>query len=1095
MSSVSIYPQGAALATGSSLQFSVTCTYANGAQDDCTAAGGATWSSSSASYLSVSSSGMAKWFTDAGSNNPFALAHVIVSAGGISDRAEIMGQHVGDVFYQYPTPEYSSYVDGSSGARLPLNVVVGSTVTIGSGFVINQANPGWTGGNPFQMTCSWSSSNTSIASVDRHGQVTAIAPGTVDITCGRAGTAVYGQVNSSTWISPGNVITLSVVAAPTAANTTWYVRPDGGTPFVNTSQTPNGQCDGTHDAAYPGSGVNQPCALGDFNYLYFDQVSHLRSKWMISGGDTVIVRQKAGGYNPAIIQASIYSPTNCGDMQYCDVPSIPSGSMLRPTRILGENYGSCHGDSAKTLLNVWGRAGINVRGSQFVEVSCFEMTDKAACGAGAFSNSSCVPGNGVGTFGIVQSALTSQVSYNDLFVHGLAAEAIHGASGVGVVGNYLHIRAMPAAGIDMDDAPWLSSNISVAGGFTLNNSITEFTGCIEEYPVTHAYPYLECRDQNTGGYGDGFGTASTTGDWVFDHDIWRYNFQDGLDLLHSGMQHLSITNSQSYGNDGQAYKIGSADTVVFRNNTAVVNCNRITAVIGDEPAGAVVPGVAPCRGGGDWVPMNFTDQGTYLVQNNTLVGYGSVPFDLSCAVGWGICSHATAIAQNNIILGYSDPMSNGGNLPASFYPGSGSAMPANNGWSQHDHNLLFNVRSCPSNLGQGETCNTLNPKLLNQPNSPIPSETALDNFNFAPASSSPLIGAGTAVAGITTDILGNLRASVPTIGAIEVTGVGSAAITPPTPSITTLSLSATPVSAVAGANVTLSATASLANSLLPTGSVSFVAGSKLLGTASLSSGTATLNTSSLAAGTYAVTASYAGDSNFAAVSSNQTTLTINTANVLQPVLTAAVSPNPATPGQAVTFSASVTGANGLTPTGVINFLVNGKTVQAQLSGSGFASTSLASLAAGTYPVTATYLGDTNFNAASVPAGTLAVAATQTKVAAALTITATPNPATTNQPLTLTAAAPAVNGVTPTGTVSFTVNNTTLTAPLTGGAATVSMAALGAAGTYTVAATYSGDNNFNAASASPATVSVAVPASNVTVSIAQPATGFTSCPAL
>ena len=65
----------------------------------------------------------------------------------------------------------------------------------------------------------------------------------------------------------------------------------------------------------------------------------------------------------------------------------------------------------------------------------------------------------------------------------------------------------------MDDTPHSLGNISVAGGFTMNNSITEFVGCVEEYPIVHKYPYIECRDSETGGYGDGFGTASTTGDW------------------------------------------------------------------------------------------------------------------------------------------------------------------------------------------------------------------------------------------------------------------------------------------------------------------------------------------------------------------------------------------------------------------------------------------------------------------------------------------------------------------------------------------------------------------------------------------------------
>jgi hypothetical protein len=773
-------PQGAVLQQGSSLQFSVRCTYNDGTTDDCTGVGGAVWRSSSPSTMSVSSSGVARWTQDPGSGNPFAYGFVLVSVGGMKDRAAVVGQHTGDVFYQYPTPDFRSYNDpGNNSVLLPLNFVVGSTVTIGSGFVINHATPGEKSGNPFQMTCNWSSSNPAVATVDRYGQVTAASPGTVTITCGRAGDGVYGKSTDPRWPAPGNVITLTVVAGG-KGKTTWYVRPGGGTPFVNRAQTPNGQCDGKHDADYPGKGVDQPCALGDFEYLYFDQVSHSRSAWMIAGGDTVIVRQKPSGYDAAVINGyKAYSPTNCGDIEYCDVPSIPSGTASQHTRILGENYASCHADSAKTLLLAYGREAVNVKDSQFVDISCFEITDQAACGRGRFTND-CRPDSHSGYYGIQESALTSKVNYTDLFIHGLEISGISGATGVGVVANHIHIRAMPMAGIDMDDAPWFSSNISVAGGFTMTNSITEFTGCIEEYPVVHQYPYIECRDQNAGDYGDGFGTASTTGNWVFDHDIWRYNFQDGLDLLHSGMQSLTVTNSQSYGNDGQAYKVGAADIVTFRNNSALDNCNRISFTIGDEPASVIVPDVATCRANGDWIPLEFSDQGTYLVQNNTLAGYGTVPFDLSCETGWSDCSHANAVYQNNVMLGYSDPHYTGGDLPASFYLGTPS-MPPHDGWAVRDHNLYYRVRHCPTPLAATETCNTKDPLLRAEPASPIRAESDLDHFNFYPSSSSPLIGHGIVIQGIVSDLAGRVRPNPPSIGALEYDGAQPSSAAPQQP--------------------------------------------------------------------------------------------------------------------------------------------------------------------------------------------------------------------------------------------------------------------------------------------------------------------------
>lgn len=84
-------------------------------------------------------------------------------------------------------------------------------------------------------------------------------------------------------------LSLSVVASAVAhaSPTTWYVRSDGGTRYSLSNQ--NGECNGTTDAAYPGAGINQPCALSDPRFLY-STGSYLPYKWIISGGDTVILR-------------------------------------------------------------------------------------------------------------------------------------------------------------------------------------------------------------------------------------------------------------------------------------------------------------------------------------------------------------------------------------------------------------------------------------------------------------------------------------------------------------------------------------------------------------------------------------------------------------------------------------------------------------------------------------------------------------------------------------------------------------------------------------------------------------------------------------
>jgi hypothetical protein len=777
VSSVAISPQGAVIVVGTTLQYSVVCTYSDTSTDNCAAAGGATWSTPTTA-MSIDSSGLASWKS---SEDPHdgkifpngaqtALGLVRVTAGGQSDTGQLLAQSAKDTFYIYMTPDPGFYKDLQGGGQLPINVVAGSTVTIGAGFTSNTVSSG----NPFQMTCNWSSSNNSIATVSRYGMATAVSPGNVTITCGAGGNGKFGT-------EPGSGRTFSFnVVAPKVSARTWYVRPNGGTPFVSKGETPKGQCDGKHDADYPGSGVNQPCAMGNLRYLWTDQVTRDKEQWIIGAGDTVIVRQKATGYNlgmdaqsPAYGGKTGYQPINCGNPD-CYMPTIPSGTASNHTRILGENYESCRADSAKTKVLVsWGsKNGINVKDSQFVDVQCLDITDNAACAYSGNYTNHCTNTSDQGLTGIFESALTASVNYTDIFIHGLSANGIHGATGAGVVANYVHIRAMPTAGIDMDDIPHGLGNISVAGGFTMNNSITEFTGCIEEYPVVHNDPYIECRDSETGGYGDGFGTASTTGDWSFDHDIWRYNFQDGLDLLHSGLQSLSITNSQSYGNDGNQYKVGSADSVIFQNNTAVANCKRIGQIIGDEPASAIVPGVNLCRANGGWLVLAFSPYGKYVVQNNTLVGYGDVALGYGCVSGGDNCSSADTILRNNIFLAYADNENERAAMFCAIDPSKQdcnnflSNYPVNQGWSVRSNNLYYNFRSgCPALSKKKEIC--ADPRFLNEPALRITAESMFDPVDFRLSFNSPAIGAGVVVEGITKDLAGVDRANPPSLGALE----------------------------------------------------------------------------------------------------------------------------------------------------------------------------------------------------------------------------------------------------------------------------------------------------------------------------------------
>src|SRR5581483_5899215 len=92
--------------------------------------------------------------------------------------------------------------------------------------------------------------------------------------------------------------------------------------------------------------------------------------------------------------------------------------------------------------------------------------------------------------------------------------------------------------------------------------------------------------------------------------------------------------------------------------------------------------------------------------------------------------------------------------------------------------------------------------------------------------------------------------------------------------------------------------------ITPTGTVTFKDGTATLGTAPLSGGTATLTTSALSIGSHSITAVYGGDGNSLASTSQPITQIVQSS----PSGTAVASSlNPATTGQPITFTATVTG--------------------------------------------------------------------------------------------------------------------------------------------------------------------------------------------
>ena len=279
-------------------------------------------------------------------------------------------------------------------------------------------------------------------------------------------------------------------------------------------------------------------------------------------------------------------------------------------------------------------------------------------------------------------------------------------------------------------------------------------------------------------------------------------------------------------------------------------------------------------------------------------------------------------------------------------------------------------------------------------------------------------------------------------------------------SMTVVTTSGSP--SVIGHPVTFTATVSSKYGQVPDGDVvTFADGTVSLGSSALSGGHAVFTTSSLSAGLHAITATYSGDATFAPSTGtvrqmvNRSATTISFTSSLTPSIY----------GQAITFTATVTGSGPFPPAGTVFFmrkyLTETYTIgSATLNSSGVATLTRSSLNAGSFSVVAAYKGDGNNLGSTSPALNQTVLQTTSSAA----ITSSSNPSTFGQAITFTATITSPT-VMPTGPVTFAAGKMMLgTAQLSGRKAKFTISTL-AVGSTRITANYYGNSNIAKSSAS------------------------------
>lgn len=425
---------------------------------------------------------------------------------------------------------------------------------------------------------------------------------------------------------------LTVILALTsfgATAATKYVRPDGGTAT---------QCTGLANAAYDGAGTGEACAYKNPSYALGMRNQTSR----IAGGDTVIIANGTYG----IGYGTDGDQAGCTDSNWtdgCYVLPIPSGSSGSPTRLLGEGYAT--GCKVKPKIYGVGAIGavLSLSGSDWVDVSCLEISD----------NSVCVNGHPLGACPTappflpyaqngIYAADSDNVNLTDINIHGLAANGINAGRLSNWVLTRVRLAANGWAGWDGNVGVGVSSN---TGTMTFRSVEIAWNGCTEDYPTLNI---IRCWGESSGGYGDGLGTHTTAGTWLFEDSWIHHNTSDGLDMLYLGPTNLiTVQRTRLYANGGQQLKVSGNATI--ESNYLSGHCSYFAGRFG-----AYMPAGDSCRASGNTISVNVANVTgvTGVIRYNTITGQGDNQILLRTE--GEATPNAIINIENNVVYGHQD---------------------------------------------------------------------------------------------------------------------------------------------------------------------------------------------------------------------------------------------------------------------------------------------------------------------------------------------------------------------------------------------------------------------------------------------------------
>lgn len=445
--------------------------------------------------------------------------------------------------------------------------------------------------------------------------------------------------------------------------TTYYVRPDGGTPD---------QCNGLVDAPYPGSGADQPCAWDHpFRALPPGGEPH------ISGGDTLVLASGSYmmGYGApgadACDEAAAYD---------CQMPPVPGGSSPdRPTRIVGQGWDT----SCPAPPELWGSGRpwqmIDLTNASNVVIACLEITDHSACVESHSGSLACNRDNPpYGDWAVtgIYAQDSANVLLKDLNIHGLASKGILAGRLTDWTVENVRIAGNGWVGWDGD----IEGNDSNSGTMTFRRWAVEWNGCGETYPGQEP---AGCWAQTAGGYGDGVGTGATGGDWLIEDSSFLHNTSDGLDLLyHSEGGTVTLNRIHAEGNAGNQVK--GTGLTSLNNSLLVGNC----AFFENQP---FTYNVDPCRAVGNTLEVTFTGGEQVSIVSSTFYGQGDGLIGGGPREGYTCDGSESIKARNTLFLGDTD-FFDPGDIAFLFYQEGCANLKLDS-----DYNLVYRAKNITCN--------------------------------------------------------------------------------------------------------------------------------------------------------------------------------------------------------------------------------------------------------------------------------------------------------------------------------------------------------------------------------------------------------------